>query len=300
MTLWIPVTIAAATAQTVRFMLQKHLQSTRLSTAGSTLSRFLYSAPLVAVLIIAYAHLSGQSLPGTNTRFWAFAMVGGLCQVLATLCVVAMFRSRNFAVGLTFKSTEVLLSGLTGLILLGDRLSQGGTAAIALGFVGVVLLSDPPGVSGKWLDRVMNRAAGLGLLSGALFAVSAVGYRGASLALASGDVALRAGATLAVVTASQTLGMLGWMAWRDRAQIGAVLRAWRTAGLIGLTSMIGSFCWFYAFTLTNAAYVKTVGQIELVLALLASVLFFREKITRREVFGIAILLASILILVVSL
>ena len=58
MDVWIPITIAAAAAQTVRFMLQKHLKSTQLSTVGATFSRFVYSAPLIGVLIVIYARLS--------------------------------------------------------------------------------------------------------------------------------------------------------------------------------------------------------------------------------------------------
>ena len=87
---------------------------------------------------------------------------------------------------------------------------------------------------------------------------------------------------------------------RDRAEIVAVLAAWRVAALVGLTSMIGSFLWFTAFTLQNAAYVKAVGQIELVLSVLASVLFFHEKISARELGGIALLLVSILVLVLTI
>lgn len=295
---WIPITVAAAAAQTLRFMLQKHLSSTHLSTAGATFSRFVYSAPLVALLVWAYARASGQNLPDPDARFWGFALAGGLAQILATLCVVELFSQRNFAVGITFKNTEALQTGILGFVLLGEGLSRSGLAALLLGFFGVVVLSDPPTrrAARKWTD-VFNRAAGLGLLSGVLFGVSAVGYRGASLALPAGDVALRAGFTLALVTASQTLAMGLWLLWRDRRQLIEVAIAWRVAGLVGITSMIGSFCWFTAFTLQNAAYVKTLGQIELIFSLAASVLFFREKITARELSGIAILVASILLLV---
>ncbi len=61
--------------------------------------------------------------------------------------------------------------------------------------------------------------------------------------------------------------------------------------------MVGSFCWFSAFTLQNAAYVNTLGQVELLFSLAASVLFFKEKISGRELLGIAVLLASIVLLV---
>ncbi len=299
---WIPISLAAATAQTLRFMLQKHLKSTRLSTAGATFSRFIYSAPLVAVLFLAYAKYSGQGLPDTSARFWAFALAGGLAQILATLCVVALFAQRNFAVGITFKKTEVVQSAIVGFLVLGDRISPWGIVAIMIGFVAVLLLADPPKTSksdGSW-RRFFNRAAGLGLLSGLLFGFSAVGYRGASLGLEGGNVALRAGFTLMVVTASQSTAMALWLTVRDRAEIRAVAGIWRVGVLVGVTSMIGSFLWFVAFTLQNAAYVKAVGQVELVLSVIASVLFFNEKITSRELGGIALLLVSILALVLAI
>ena len=299
MDVWIPITIAAAAAQTVRFMLQKHLKSTQLSTVGATFSRFVYSAPLIGVLIVIYARLSGQQMPELASRFWWFALSGGLAQILATLCVVELFTQRNFAVGVTFKKTEALQTGILGYFVLDDHMSRSGVAAIFLGLIGVVLLSDPPGPrTGKIWSRILNRGAGLGILSGILFAVSAVGYRGASLSLPGGDVIMRAGYTLAVVTASQTLAMGLWLVFKDRVQLIRVARAWRVAGLVGLTSMIGSFGWFTAFTLQNAAYVKTLGQIELIFSLAASVLFFREKISKREIMAMVMLLSSILMLVI--
>ena len=297
---WIPITIAAAAAQTVRFMLQKHLKSTALTTTGATFARFAYSAPLVVLLIWIYARISEQPLPAMSGPFWAYALAGGLTQILATMCVVALFAERNFAVGITFKKTEVIQTAIVGYLVLGEGVSRAGLLAVLLGVVGVVILSDPPGGIGRIWTRLMNRAAGLGLLSGVFFAVSAVGYRGASLALGSGDVALRAGFTLAVVTTSQTVAMLAWLAWRDRAQIVAVARAWRVAGLVGLASMVGSFCWFSAFTLKNAAYVNTLGQVEVIFSIAASVLFFKERLRGREVLGMAVLLASIVMLVTVL
>lgn len=295
---WILITIAAAAAQTVRFMLQKHLKSTRLSTAGATFSRFLYSAPLIAILLFLYIKSTSQSFPETSPIFWRHALTGGVAQILATMCVVELFAARNFAVGMTFKKTEALLTVFVGYILLGEGISAYGIVAILVGFVGVIVLSDPPGErTGSFLNRITNKAAGLGILSGLLFAISAVSYRGATLALPTDDIILRAGSTLAVVVTMQTLLMLAWLAWRDREQISAVLKAWRVAGLVGITSMLGSFGWFTAFTLQNAAYVKTLGQVELVFSLAASVLFFKEKISRRELFGIGLLLLSILLLV---
>jgi len=299
MPLWIPVTIFAAFAQNLRFMLQRHLKTTRLSTGGATFARFLYSAPLVALIALVYGAVRDLPLPGLSAEFWVYAIVGGLAQITATMCVVALFSERAFAIGITFKKTEVMLTALVGAVVLGDAISAGAGLAISVGFVGVLILSDPPDATGGW-RRLLNRGAGLGLASGALFAVSAVGYRGASLALESADPFQRAAVTLMCVTAFQSLAMALWLRLREPGEIGRVVASWRVSGLVGITSMLGSLGWFTAFTLQNAAYVKALGQIELVFSFLASTFVFREQTTRREVLGVLILVTSVLILVLTL
>ncbi len=300
MSLWIYVSIAAATFQTVRFMLQKVLSTVSLSAAGATFSRFLYSAPFILAGLGGYLMIAGRSLPELSLAFWGFAAVGSLAQILATVCVVALFKQRNFAVGITFKKTEVIQTALVGLLVLGDQISWGGLVAILLGLIAVLVLSKTPGGDGPWYRHLTNAAARLGLGSGILFAFSAVSYRGASLQLAESEAVLRAAVTLAAVVSLQTLGMTTWLVMRDRAQLAAVWATRRVGIWVGLTSMGGSFCWFLAFTLQNAAYVKALGQVELILSLLASVLFFREKVTQRELAGIALLGVSIVVLVLAI
>ncbi len=299
---WIPITIAAAFAQNLRFMLQKHLKATRLSTGGATFSRFVFAAPLALLLVLALVSSGMRDLPGLNTRFLGFAMVGGISQILATVCVVALFAERNFTVGITLKKTETMQTAIIALIVLGEAVSAWGLIAIAIGLVGVLLLSDPPKteIPLRWQARVFNKASGLGVLSGALFGVSATGYRGASLALESGDFIIRAAVTLAFVTLFQSLVMTAWLRWREVGQISAVLRSWKVTALVGVTGVIGSLCWFMAFTLQNAAYVKALGQVELVFTFLASWLVFKERSNGREMLGILLVVASILVLVLFL
>lgn len=297
MDLWIILSIAAAAFQTLRFMLQKHLSMGALSAGGATLARFLYSAPFVVALASGYLMLRGESWPHYSPLFWIYAIVGGLSQILATWCVVALFAERNFAVGITFKKTEVVQTALVGLVILGDRITAAGLGAIALGLAGVLILSETPGLAGRWWRRLANRAAILGLASGAFFAVSAVGYRGATLEIVSADPFLRAGLSLAVVTVMQAIALTLWLIWREPGQVGRVIAARRTAVWMGLTGMAGSLCWFTAFTLQNAAYVFAVGQVEVIFSLFASVLFFGEKITRRESVGIALITLSVIAVV---
>ncbi len=296
--LWILVTFAAAVFQTARFMLQKHLAAATLSAAGATFSRFLYSAPFIWVLLALYLGLSGRVLPQIAPGFWAYGLVGATAQIMATVCVVLLFKQRNFAVGITFKKTEVIQTVLMGWILLSEGVSLAGFAAIALGIVGLLLLSGGEDAKGWRMGHVNTRAVALGIGSGFLFSISAVTYRGASLAVLTQDPFLRAAVTLAAVVTMQTLIMVVWLWFREPGQMRTVWSARRVAIWIGLTSMGGSLCWFIAFTLQNAAYVKALGQVELILSVAASTLFFREKISGREWAGMAVLVGSIVMLVV--
>lgn len=302
MELWVPITIAAAFAQNLRFMLQKHLKTTGLSTAGATLSRFVVAAPLAILAVLVLVGTGLRDLPGATSGFFMFAMVGGVAQILATACVVALFSERNFTVGIALKKTETMQTAIVGLIVLGEVVSGWGVIAIIVGLIGVVLLSDPPtgDQPRRWQARIFNRASGYGLASGALFGVSAICYRGGLLALDGGDFLMQAIVTLAFVTSYQLVIMSLWLRWREVGQVTKVLAAWKVTSLVGVAGVVGSFCWFMAFTLQNAAYVKALGQIELVFTFLASWLFFRETSSLRELLGIALVVSSILVLVLFL
>ena len=297
MELWIIATICATIFQTLRFMLQKQLSMGALSTGGATFARFAYSAPLLAVVLLAWLSFSGTELPNLSARFWIMGAIGGFAQILATVCVVALFRARNFAVGITFKKTEVVQAALVGLIILGEGVSALGLVAILIGLTGVLLLSSAPQSSGTWQERFFTRAAGLGLASGLLFAISGVTYRAATLEVGFDAPLLRAAITLSAVTLMQFAAMSIWLRLFEQGQITAVWAARRKALWIGLMSLGGSMGWFLAFTLQTAAYVKALGQIELIFSLMVSVLVFKESLSKREAMGIAFLSASVLMLI---
>lgn len=298
MPLWIAATLFAAFMQNLRFLLQRHLKVTTLSTGGATLARFLFGAPLAAVLFGLYAWATGAQLPALNATFWVFVLTGGIAQILATMCVVALFAFRNFAVGITLKKTEVMLSAAVGLIVLGDAVSLPVLLAIAIGFIGMLFLSDPPksDIRLSLRNRIFNAASGYGLASGALFGVSAVAYRGATLELSSGDAILRASLTLTAATACQLVLLGAYLIWREPGQLRKVAQSWRVTSLTGLTSILGSLGWFTAFALQTAAYVKALGQVELVFSFLFSVFFLREKSSAKEIMGLVLILGSVLLI----
>ncbi len=69
--------------------------------------------------------------------------------------------------------------------------------------------------------------------------------------------------------------------------------------LVGIASMLGSVGWFTAMTLQNAAYVRALGQIELIFTFLTSVLIFRERINRAEIGGTLLIVGGVLILLLT-
>ncbi len=291
--LWIIATLAAALVQTGRFALQKRLKSAGLSATGATFARFAFAAPLAALLAAGLLVASGQGIAAPPLRFWLAVVGGGLGQILATMATVALFSLRNFATGIAFTKTETVLVALFSAVFLGEAVSGAGFAAILVGLAGVLLLSLPAG--DRW--RIGARPPVLGLIAGALFGLSAIGYRAATLALPEGDTLTRAAVTLAAVTCFQSLVMLPWLRWRHPGELTLVFARWRITALVGVTGMLGSLGWFVAFALQNAAYVRAVGQVELVFSALVSWLVFRERASGRELAGIGLLGVSIVLLV---
>ncbi len=231
-----------------------------------------------------------------NAAFVGWALVGGAGQITAQVLLLQLFRLRNFAVGNTFARTETIQAALLGAVLLGDWLSPTAVAAILISAAGVVLLS----VTSGWRGGLWSRATALGIASGTAFAISGVSYRAASLTLdGEAGFLLRAAFTLAFVTLAQTLAMSLWMRLRRPGAITGVLRLWRAAASIGLVGMLASLGWFTAFTLTSAAEVKAVGQVELLFSFLTARFAFGERPTLREIAGIALVASGIVLLVLT-
>ncbi|NCX85160.1 MAG: EamA/RhaT family transporter, partial [Rhodobacteraceae bacterium] len=134
MELWIFATIAAAFFQNLRFMLQKVLSATRLTPVGATWSRFIYSAPIILIALAITFKAFEVPVPKVGGHFWIAGLIGGVCQILATICVVALFKaqfcSRYFA-----EKTETIQSVFLGLIILNEPV---GWAAFALILIGVL------------------------------------------------------------------------------------------------------------------------------------------------------------------
>ncbi len=291
--LWMPITIGAALAQTLRNAAQRHLTA-ELGTLGATLVRFLYGLPFAILWLRLLDGDANGPRPAIALSFLAWVTIGAAAQIVATALLLRTMADRNFALGVAYSKTEVVQVAVIGFILLGDPVSLPVAIAVIVATVGVLLISLPAGDRSfrLFLRGWMSRTALLGLASGTMFALSAAGYRGAALSLETAP-ALAAAYTLASAQALQTLLLGGWLALRDFAAVVKVLGAWRVSLLAGFMGALASGLWFTAFALESAVHVRTLGLVELLFSYIVSQKLFRESLGRSELAGIALLALGI-------
>ena len=295
MDVWIPITVAAAFCQNLRSALQKRLTE-RLSDEEAAYVRFCYALPFAAVFVLLLASPGGHDIPLPNAPWFWNVLVGSLFQVLGTVALVRSFGHRNFAASTAYSKTETVQTAAFGFVILGDALTPLALGGIVVSLAGVVLLSMRGAAESRAVIRAgLGRGAWLGIGAGAGFAVAAVSYRAASLALPEGEFYVRAGVTLLGATAVQTLGMGAYLAWRDRGALARVARSWRASTWVGLAGMLASAGWFSAMTLMPAAYVRALGQVELLFAFGAGVVLFRERVRPAEIGGAALVVLGLVL-----
>lgn len=298
--LWIPITVWAALAQTIRNAAQRHLTK-ELGTLGATLVRFLYGLPFAVLWLIAVQRLTGASIPQAHLGFILWTLLGALSQIAATALLLRTMQARNFALGVAYSKTEVLQVAIFALVFLGDRISLPTVVAVVSASVGVLLLSpaDKERPVLALLSGWTSRTALLGLACGALFAMSAVGYRGATLAL-PGIPFLMAGAyTLVVAQLMQTVLLGGWLALRDWPVVERVLRAWRVSFFAGFMGAAASAGWFTAFAIEPVAHVRTLGLVELIFSYAVSRKLFRERLTSLELAGMCLIAVGVAVITLA-
>lgn len=300
MELWVYITIAAAFLQNFRTAMQKRMTG-RLSTTGATFIRFGFGFPFAIVYVYVLHHAFGMAWPALNPAFALYGVAGGLAQIFGTFLLLHLLSYRNFVVGTAYSKTEPMQAALFGMVILGDRVSMGATVAILVGIVGVISISvaRTEVTVRALLASLSERRALIGLASGAMFGFSAVFYRAASLSLGGPHFLMQAGFTLVCVSVFQTLVMLGYMRLREPGQITTVVKSWRPSTVVGIAGIAGSACWFTAMTIQNVAYVRALGQIELIFTFAASYFIFHERSNRREVTGVVLIASGILILLLA-
>jgi drug/metabolite transporter (DMT)-like permease len=287
--LWIPATIAASLLQTARNLTQRSLTEV-IGVVGATQVRFLFGLPFALLFLALVCLIAARLPPPIDSRTLAYTLAGALTQIAATGLMLAAMRARSFAVTTAYTKTEPVQVAIFGALLLGDPLGWGKFAAILVATLGVVVVSWKPGDKATAAGL---RPAVMGVGAGAFFALSAIGFRGAIQSLPEGGFVLRATTILALGLALQTAVLTLYMLAANRAALMLSLRNWRRSLSAGFLGAAASQFWFIGFSLTSAANVRTLALIEVPLAQIASRRIFSEGTSRREMLGMAMIVAGV-------
>tara|TARA_A100001037_G_C15144409_1_gene635503 strand:+ start:1176 stop:2081 length:906 start_codon:yes stop_codon:yes gene_type:complete len=292
--IWIPVTLGATAAQVMRTARQHELRS-HLSSFGAAYVRFLFAWPLALLSVVLTRFVSPQSV-GVPIQFYLWIGAAAVVQITGTALLLQAFRARDFAIGTVYSKSEVILVATGSAIFLNEPLQAAGWVGAVAVLVGVVLLAATSGVSAA-LRGLGDQAAWFGVAAGLFFAFSAIGIRGASTSLTGGSVWHRTCLTLLALLTFQMLihGLLLWAF--DRKQLVGIWRNRYACFQVGVLSFAGTTGWIAAMTLTSATKVRTLGQLEIVLAFLVSLVRLKERHHFRDYLGSALVLVGILLVV---
>ena len=288
--LWAVFTVIAAIAQTLRNAMQRELTAS-LGTVGATHVRFLFGFPFVLVFLAAVMLVSGAPLPRPELNFWPWTILGAGAQVAATALMLAAMGERSFVVTIAYIKTEPIQVALFGLVFLGVLLTWPMMIAIVVATAGVVVMSTKPGGTLGGIKPTL-----VGLASGGMFALSAIGFRGAILNLALPNFVMAATFALAVGIVMQAVLLSLYLWLRNRAVLLAIVRAWRPSLSAGLAGAVASQFWFLAFALATAASVRTLALIEVLFAQLIARFAFGQRTSAREALGMALVVAGVALL----
>jgi drug/metabolite transporter (DMT)-like permease len=294
--LWAVFTLIAAFSQTVRNAMQRELTAS-LGTVGATHVRFLFGFPFALLFLLAVMLASGAPLPRPGLGFWPWVIDGALAQVAATALMLAAMGGRSFVVTIAYIKTEAVQVAIFGLIFLGDPVTPAMMAAILIATAGVIVMSlKAVGIAG---GVGAARATLLGLFAGAMFALSAIGYRGAILGLGLSNFIMAATFTLTVGLVMQSVLLSLYLWLRDRPVLAAIMRAWRPSLFAGFMGALASQFWFLAFALATAASVRTLALVEVLFAQAIARFAFGQRTTLREGIGMALVVVGVALLILA-
>ena len=295
--IWVWVTLLAAFSQSIRSAQQKRLKGL-LGDYGASYIRFLYAIPFSWIGLLSYTLVFDEKLPTINIMFIMWVSAAGILQIIFTVLLIKLFSLRSFAAAIAFSKTEVIQAIFFEGIILGVVFSLQINLAICLGFIAIILLSIAKAQINfsNFLLSLSSKQVFLGLACGASLALCSVFFRAATDSLQGENLIVNAGLTLGVSVLIQTFVMGAWMINYASSELILSLSKWRSSLSVGFFGAVTSFCWFYAFSANAVAPVRAVGQIELIIALLFSIFFFREKIILKEILAIFLLLISILMI----
>jgi drug/metabolite transporter (DMT)-like permease len=292
-TLWIPFTIVAALGQVARNAMQRQL-TRPLGAWGATNIRFLFGFPFSIVFFVVVLVATGDHVPWPTAAFWPWLALGALSQIVGTGMMLLAMNDRSFVVTTAYLKTEAIQTAIFGFIFLGDHLTALKVVAILIATAGVVIAALRPGAAKGFADL---KPTLLGLGAAAAFALSAVGFRGAVIAVPGVSFVTAASCTLVLGLFVQTLVLTIYLLARAPDVLKAIFGLWRPSLLAGFMGAFASQFWFLALALTVAANVRTLALVEVLFAQAVAYYSFKQPLSGRELGGIALIVIGVALLV---
>lgn len=295
MDIWIYFTLLAAFMQAIRTAGQKHL-SGQLNAMATTAVRYLFALPFAWLYAWWLLAVKAVEVPSLTPLFMQYALVACVMQIIGTVCLVAAFRYRNFAVATSLAKTEAIQVAIVGAFLFSISLSPVGWLSVVVGVVGVFLVSKVKFRINDFIGDTQSLIGlGYGLAAGLGLAVTTLLIRESSLALNT-NLMVSAAITLVFMISVQTLISCLYIYIQDRSQFQLMLTHWKVCLFVGITSVLGSIGWFTGASFQNAAYVKALGQVEFFITLVLTYRIFKETITAKEYIGMLLIVVSVILL----
>lgn len=321
--LWVGLTLTATIFQVFRSLEQKNLNK-HVDSYTATAARFFLPLPLAFIgLVIA--------LPNFTNSVWLWSMLATICQFFGNVFFLKCLESHNFDNSIFLRKTELPAALVLGMLVFHQSFDHLGIIAVHFITFGLLVISRPT-LFGKKIKPTTtakiksNRTTALiyGLLSGIVFSLSGFAIQFAILDLGTtshNDFLIASLLILSVVIFLQNILFFLLKTFQGYRQMylvsGDNQSAWyyqiyyplyrdlkkifntenrKTFLLLSLLNIVGSICWFMAYATGPVVYVKALAQSELLLSMLISHQFLKERHSLTEYIGMALTTIGILII----
>ncbi|MBN2510460.1 MAG: DMT family transporter [Spirochaetales bacterium] len=293
--MWITLTLLAALLQTIRNYFSKRV-SVEAGTGIASLSRFLFGAPIAGVVCLVL-----QVRGFTAVIDWQPYLVTcagmALFQVLANVFLIDLFRHKNFALSMTLIKTETLFVAFMGIYALGEVPGVFGWTGIFIASCGLAVSGGIGEASRKKkggfrAGQLLNLPSLLALGAGASLALCTIFLKMSYAHISSPHAFYEVVITLFCIMVIQTFCSLFFVPPAQWRRLSSIIRRPGRPFLVGLCAVTASLCWFSAFQLQIAAYVRTLGQVEFIFGVLVSLTVLKERIRTAEFAGMACVTAG--------
>ena len=266
-------TLLAVVMQSLRTASQKQV-SKRLSIHAATLVRFLFGIKFAALYFFLVIRVYQPIHIALTSEFIISGALASVSQIIATVFLIKALTLRNFSVGTALAKTEALLAAILGAMFFSAHLNLWGYFSVFFGVCGLLVASNWKVTLRDFSD---NQSIRYGIGAGLGFALASLWIRDASLSLEIPRI-VSAASVLLYMVVLQSLICLIWISVKEPEQFAQIRDNLGTCLFIGFSGVAGSIGWFTAMSLQNVALVKTLGQVEFIVSLFITYLYFGEKI----------------------